>query len=299
MNLTKSILISILCSLALIPIWGLTLLDAKTSNQWSVALCYLMTPFFIYYLKSNTNIIVNRIPKLLLLVGPFLYFVVSVIAFHNFSQFLVNPILWIIATLLVVLFLVTEMGWKDWILVIFWAYFYTFHIYPYYQKFNQNGSNENEEISTINFDKNNPLDFQFINSNLDTANITSNQKQLLLIETWNETCAPCLKSIKKLEATIDEYSNSLSHIYLYENAGRDLMQPQKVVDFNLIKDKSKIWIDIENEFMSKSGMQSYPYFVLYDSSGVYLDHFVGYSDKEHDKFEKKIKSMIEKNLRSN
>lgn len=269
-------------SIVLIPIWGLTLLDKETSTTFSVFICFVFTLASYYTIQRAHRLDVRS--HLLILAGPTFYILsYLVLRPYQYLEIAFSPILWLYIIFMIFI-LVRKRDIKlTWIFFLFGAYFYGFHIYPMYKRLIGDDYAyaigppvlpQDEKLKNRMVDLNS---YVFINAEGVLTNIELDGRPVL-IETWNEKCAPCLSSIKRLESFI-ETGLQFKHIYLYENMGSKNLSLDQIYSFDEIKDPTKIWVDKDNFFFNSIGMGSYPYFLFFDKNGRLVDHFIGYSDK--------------------
>lgn len=130
--------------------------------------------------------------------------------------------------------------------------------------------------STVNL-----FDYSFIGHSLDTAILKAESGRFILLETWAETCFPCIKAMNELPDFYQSIEDKVDVYYVYENnKARVRKQFDMIFNFKSIKDKSKIRIDIDQSLYDTLAMQGFPYFLLFDSNGklIYLQR--GYTGKE-------------------
>ena len=276
-----------------IPIWGLLLLDADTCNNFSIFVGMVYSILSVFFIK-NTEIFKSvRFAFIYLLLFPFFYLFLSIILAEKEYYSFLDPILWAFVMLLVGIYFLKSTNFKEMFIICFVSYFYGFHIYPTYKNLrDRNLLNINQiEEKDLNFDKK-LVDYKFENSKKDTISLKSN-KPFTLVETWNESCAPCIAAMSDLQPLMENLSSKVDHYYLYENGGTKLYGTKtKIFNYSHIKDKSKILMDVENKFFKDSKMASFPYFLLFDKEGNLIDYFKGYNPKHKDYFDKRLQKMM-------
>jgi len=103
------------------------------------------------------------------------------------------------------------------IVLLFMCYFFPYHLdgiklIPYLSSADKSEINKHNLDDTINI-----KDFKFINQNLDTVLLDMNKP--ILVETWNETCRPCMASIKgvhnKVSHNVAWLKNQQQHLSLF------------------------------------------------------------------------------------
>ena len=292
MNYKNAALI-LLCSLLFIPIWGLTLLDAGTSNQFSIFVGLTYTAVSIFIISDTGFLNDKKYLKLCVFCGPLIYLIASLINFGFNTSFFLNPILWAFITLTVSYFFIKTVDFKTVFLASFCAYFYAYHISPMFKDFSETGRFPVEKIEEkdINLDKNLSV-YAFENNKKDTVHLNK-EKPFILVETWNEGCGPCIEAMKDLQPLMDSLTSQVAHYYLYENGNKaGFVNRAKIFNYSPIHNKSKILLDVGNKFMTDSKMASYPYFLLFDNEGTLIDYFKGYDSRHKDYFVNRIKKMV-------
>ncbi len=125
------------------------------------------------------------------------------------------------------------------------------------------------------------FDYPFIGPSLDAAILKTELGKFILLETWSETCFPCIKAMEELPDFYQSIQDKVDVYYVYENKKlRVRKQFDMIFNFKSIQDKSKIRIDIDQNLYDALGMQGFPYFLLFDSNGklIYLQR--GYTGKD-------------------
>lgn len=218
-------------------VWGLCFLSIDKANQFTagLGLCFtfLSGYFFNEKIKKEDS---NSLRYLVLFVtalypmalylqlfksGFFERFADNFYELYFYVHF-VNPLLVAFVTLVLVLFV-----WRDLykpsslFLFISITVFYSYFFFPDWRSFNLRSMTENfagkestekvdnVELNTTGIDLAN---FTFIDPRRDTVTIQSIQKDLLLIETWNETCVPCIKAMKELPHFMNPFAKKWSSI---------------------------------------------------------------------------------------
>ncbi len=282
----------IIYSLLLIPIWGLTLLDAM-ANEFTVLVSFVFTFFTGWYIAKKVAPNLNKNSKYLILIGPTIYLMVLIIV-KVFIQrdpisVFILPILWVFLFSLSAVLLNKKYFKTSGIVVIFLSCFYSYYVFPIFYSYGSSSLSEKTEIK-LN-ETYNLSDFKFINRNLDTVRLISTGKPFL-IETWRETCKPCVQSINDLQAFLSKHT-AVNQIYVYEQRRKKDFSREMVFNFPKIKHKDRILIDINNDFMDKLGMPGYPYFLLFDKEGELVDYLSGYKPEFKEEYINKFKEMFE------
>jgi thiol-disulfide isomerase/thioredoxin len=200
------------------------------------------------------------------------------------ALFFLNPI-W-----LAFIFLVLQLFWLSDIrkfsnifIYLFIGIFYTYSFFPISARWQP-------PVVTTNFDDNPETnkspsyqapdtlflsDYHFINSSLDTIQFRSDREYTFL-ETWNETCAPCIRSFRELSPFLKDLEN-VQFYYLYEHSKPEVRKKfDKIFSYAPVPDSSRILIDINQELFNAAGMQGYPYFLLFNPEGEVVFAQAGY-----------------------
>ncbi len=292
MNFKQNALI-LLYSLLFILIWGLTLLDAGTSTQFSIVVGLIYTAISSFFIHNTDLLNKNKYLNFLLFLGPLIYLIAVIFNFGLNLSFLLNPILCAFIFLLASYFFIKTLDFKVLFAVCFFAYFYAYHIYPIFKELSESNRFPVEKIEEkdINIDRSLSV-YAFENNKKDTVHLKS-EKSFTLVETWNESCGPCIEAMKDLQPFIDSLSPQIAHYYLYENGNKTgFVNRAKIFNYSRIQDKSKILLDVGNKFMNDSKMVSYPYFLLFDKEGNLTDYFKGYDSRHKDYFVNRINKMV-------
>ena len=72
------------------------------------------------------------------------------------------------------------------------------------------------------------------------------------------------------------------------------LNDHEIFSFRFIKEKRSIYKDELNRFYKYSEMSGYPYFILFNDKGEYLDHFIGYSSSRKDIYINRLNALIKK-----
>lgn len=263
----------IISSLLLLPLWGLTLLSANFANEYTVFCCFLITLLFYVPFRNYKRVY-------LLLIGPIVYSFL-ILTFKGLTE-IHNPVFILLISLLLLFIRLIQA--TRFVLFSTIAIVYSFFIYPNLgygiQKIDSSLVVQNSEILELNL-------FQFDHLSKLREKI-SGEESYFLVETWNEVCPPCLKSIKELEDSIHQIK-SIHHIYLYQDLTNRRLTDAEIYNFRRIKYKNKIEIDIDNRLYTEMNLGSMPYFILFNKNGNYVDHRKGYSDLLRDDLLKFLK----------
>lgn len=286
-------------------IWSFGFINLA-ANKTTATLGLIFTVVGTYFLQKEFNFEFSLIDKLIILFFPFLYLVMFTFLHGSISLiYLINPFLIGFILLVLILnqlkYLLTP---RNIFIFSFIILFYTFALYPEWklnqyskiketENFDDNTQQKTKPKETVN-DSLNLFNFSFINQNLDTS-IISSKKDFILIETWNETCVPCIKAFKEMPPFYQSQKDKLAVFYLYEHHKESVRKKfDKIFNFKVIKEKSKIIIDIDQKFYINSKMNGYPYFLLFDKHGKLVFSQKGYSSDYREKFESEILEILEK-----
>lgn len=272
----KSKIILVACSLTLIPIWGLGLLHISVSNWYTVLMTFLITGLCLSLIPIFD--VKNVKDKVLILIGPIIYFVVSLILI-DLKEHLTFPITWIFLMTLLLVLVIKNQKLKVAITFLF-GLSYTFLVYS-----------EQTLYDTESPVAKNIFDFKFIDNQSDTVYLRKNKKPIL-IETWNENCPSCIKSIRDLGEELSNNSD-FDFYYLYQQNGQGLSLNEILKFKPLSKHKENIIIDIKNTLFDSLALNAYPYFLIFDANGELRGHQAGYNPKMKNEKLEELELLIE------
>ena len=304
----KRRIIFLIYGFVLISVWSICFVGYKQSDDYTSAMGLSFTFLSIYFLQKEYDFKLSLSDKLFVIAFPVLYliswyFIIFNTYFTNFKYSLyfklfyihiINPLN---IALLVLLLGLTKM--KDLsklsnlfifiYITLFYAYFFHsawrgFQFASLTKNFDTEKIIEPETQKAKEPDLNytvNLSDFSFINSDLDTLSSLNSSEKYILLETWNETCFPCIKAMKELPDFYRSIQNKAEVYYLYENSKEHVRRKfEDIFNFKNIEDKSKILIDINQDLYKELNMNGFPYFLLFDSKGNLIFHSRGYMGKE-------------------
>ena len=278
-------IVQLVFSTSLIPIWGLGLLAYGTSSRYTAFVVFLFTILmyqFVPIIKKR-----DRQSQLILMIGPSIYMIVLFLFLKPLEYILLGSITWIFVVTCISLFV--EGGFfKKTVPLTLIAAVYSFVIYPMVGMEHVQYS-AGREIVEPNKNKN-LGDFSFIDHKLDTFNIESDKP--ILIETWNETCRPCIKSIKEMQDTLSARAE-FKYYYLYQSMNGKRLDTDEVFLFKHIKHKENIIIDIQNILFDSLNLSSFPSFLIFGKKGDLVNYRVGYSSKRRDDILSELFKMID------
>ncbi len=297
---------SILYGLILVLVWGLCFLSIEKASQFTAGLGLSFTFLSGYFFNEKVKSDPSGKPKYLALLFPALYltaFYIRLFKSGFFEKFeanffelyfyihFVNPILIAFATLVLVLFF-----WRDisrhsnlflyFSIVLFYSYFF----FPDWRSFNLTSMTD-DFAGIENIRKTDEVDllaagidlanYSFIDRGRDTIKILPIQKDFLLIETWNETCIPCIKAMKELPPFYESLQQKLEFYYVYESSSERARNSfEKIFNFKHINHSDRILVDVNQYFYNAIGMKGFPYFLLFNNKGELLAFWRGYPGKE-------------------
>jgi thiol-disulfide isomerase/thioredoxin len=294
----------------LIIIWGACFMSANgLSDAYTAAMGLSFTFLSVYFLQQAYNFNLRFWDKALVLVSPVLYDIAVYFVLWSNGYFttaklngyqkifyihILNPIN--IALIMLILGLTKLKRLSKLSNVFIFTYMTVFYSYMFYnqwsyfwlrsyaQNFDTPAEQDNKKAAADHpqIDTSFQLsEFYFIDNHLDTINLKSVAGKFTLIETWAEWCYPCIKAMNDLPDFYQAVQEKLDVYYVYESdKERARNQFDKIFNFNLIKEKSKICIDIGQELYKKLGIDGYPYFLLFNSDGKLIYHCKGYTGKD-------------------
>jgi hypothetical protein len=197
MRLIKKIAIIILSVLAI----GVLGLSQAYSNAFSIFSLSISLFGLGYY--ANISSEKNK------LVG-FLTFGAGVL-FYAIVSLLIHPHQWYLPTIVGPIFYTLGFTWRKraWLLVAFFSAIYAFLVFPFFYCIQTDA--KSNEIKTRFHDN----DFQFF-LNKEKYQSISFKNQIVLLETWNETCSNCLEAMTDLHPILKHMENeTFKHYYLF------------------------------------------------------------------------------------
>jgi len=288
-------LIQFCYSIVLIPFWGLALLSDYIESPFILITCFLITAYSLLFLWKKYPTKKNY----LFLVGPtfyFLFFIVVSFETNYLDRIFTSSLIWIYILYLFI-FLVNGKLKKTYLHLI--IVFFSLSCFLFYSKIHNYYIFENDIIISdykpvVNISKSlNIYNFDFINYTGEKTKLKKSEK-IIFIETWNETCIPCIKSISEMQDSLSTIHN-LDHIYLYQFRGKQKFSNEQIFNFKHINDKRKILIDDNNKLMSSFEIDSYPYFLIFNSEGKLIEAYKGYKSDYKNLILSTFKQTIEKN----
>lgn len=283
-------LLLFVASILFITFWGFATLDTKFANPFSTFFVIIATFFIAIHVKK----IKAKHSKMIFMSAPVFYVIMGLIMSFNLSWFQTFsiPIIW--------LFIVTcyafnqkEISLMNTTSVVLFAIVFAFYIYPKTGFGKQVGYLEivlkDEEQCQPNYNYN-LNEFIFLNHQLDTVRFTTLNKPVL-VETWNESCPPCIQSIKDMEEDLTANPN-FDIIYLYQQRGKKWLSHNDVINYKFIKNKSNIYIDLNNEFTTYMNLFSMPYYLMFNPKGELMGTHKGYRSKHKEAFLEEMDNLV-------
>lgn len=296
----------------LISIWSICFLSYGMVNEKTAFMGLVFTPLSVYFLQREYDFTLSLWDKRTIAILPALYVFALYYTLYDLNYFkmqlnnfpafyqlffylhIINPIT------ISFLVLLLAMSWlKDLtnprnififgFIAVFYSYFFMFEWKSKWFMGRQvnfdteiNSTADVQKLRDTSLNANvNLANFSFINSSLDTVNLVDHSGKYILLETWAETCPPCLKAIKEMPDFYASMKDKMSVYYVYEHRKASVRRNfDKIFGFKEIEDKSKMLIDIEQELYFALNMEGYPYFLLFDSTGKLVYHLRGYGDKD-------------------
>jgi thioredoxin-related protein len=296
-------------SFSIIIIWGACFMANGLSDAYTAAMGLSFTFLSIYFLQQAYHFNLRLRDKGLILVFPVLYDISVYLALWSDGYFtttklnayqkifyihLLNPIN--IALIMLILGLTKLKRLSKLSNIFIFTYMTLFYSYMFHNQWTYfwlRRHTQNFDTPAQQDDKTAAADhpqidtsirlseFYFINNHLDTITLKPVAGKFILIETWAEWCYPCIKAMNDLPDFYQAVHEKLDVYYVYESdKERVRNQFDKIFKFDLIKEKSKICIDIGQELYKKLGIDGYPYFLLFNSDGKLVYHCKGYFGKD-------------------
>ena len=285
-------------SFTLVLVWWVGLIDIQ-ADQVTAGLSLLFTFVATFFVSQKLEL--DFYGKLIILFFPTLYFFSYAYIWEAFG---VNLLIFPLSIGLI--FLIGSLNClkdltklENLFLFLFCTVLYTYRFYPVW-------SNERNPSQIENFaeqfdpktqhklirDSINLENFKFINTKKDSVSIFPSQKYVLL-ETWNESCPPCLKAFKELHPFYTKNKSVLQTYYVYENSKANARNNfDRVFNFKPIIDKSRIIIDINQEFYQNADMKGFPYFLLFNPKGELVFSQRGYQSETRVELERRIEDLV-------
>ncbi len=263
----KTRIIQILFTIALIPIWGLGLLNNQNSSKFLVLCTFLFTLLLINIIPQIDKKDLKS--RLIVFLGPTFYVIASLGFTKSNSNIFLFPIFWIY-----ILFFTAYIFRKRMSVILILIIFSTGYSLLLYPKILLKQTFTNRDIK-VEPTKKNISKYEFLNYEFDTINLENSDKSVLF-ETWNQSCRPCLTSIKDLEEEVSKIT-SLNHFYIYQFNQNEEKNISQILNSTIIKNKEKILFDINDYISDSLEINSFPYFLFFNKSGELKKYIRGYS----------------------
>jgi len=289
-------------------IWSMCFMGSGMSDGYTAAMGLSFTFLSVYFFQQKYRFQVGFWGKAAILAFPVLYGVATYVTLasngyfsekrHNAYQMffyihLINPVN--IALLVLVLGLTRLKDLSKPVNIFIFVYITLFYAYIFHWPWMVSWAGQPSKSFDTEKSKSALLDadmlaldttqnlskFKFVGPNLDTLTLQSRSGKFVLLETWNETCFPCIRAMDELPDFYAAVEDRMDVYYVYENSKERVRSEfGKIFSFEKIKDKSKIRIDIGQSLYDGLGMQGFPYFLLFDSEGKLVYHCRGYIGKD-------------------
>ncbi len=293
----------------LMTLWSMCFMGSGMSDFYTAAMGLSFTFLSLYFLQKHYHFGLGIGDKIALCVFPILYGLATYLVLYDNGYFnpnkrnwyqllfyihLLNPIN--IALIVSILGLTKLKDLSKPVNVFIFVYITLFYSYIFHHQWmsvwmgskpgnfdtEQAKGTDNPDANGLQLDSTvNLFDYSFIGPSLDAAILKAEPSKFILLETWSETCFPCIKAMTELPDFYQSVQDKVDVYYVYENKKpRVRKQFDMIFNFKSIHDKSKIRIDIDQNLYDALGMQGFPYFLLFDSNGklVYLQR--GYTGKD-------------------
>ncbi len=275
-------------SIALVPIWGLGLLSASTASPTIGMVTFLVTILVLAFVPTKLGL--RGSEKLMLLVGPTFYVFMAVLVTDT-SNLIMLPILWIYVLSVVVLFSTRRFLASMFCIII--AFISCFYVLPFNNSYSIDGlTTPDYGIQTFE-EYHNLNELKVLDANHDTTGISRKGMDIVMVETWNETCPPCIRAIVNLSKD-KVLAEKLTHIYLYQSRGDRSLEGKEIFEFPQIEKKENIYVDPNNSIFRKLALSSYPTFLFFDRNGDLVYRIEGFQDRNEPTTTQRIYEVIEK-----
>ena len=280
-------LIYFLYSLGLSGLWYFLVQDIGYLGYWGLGLALVLSfysPFWLRFLQAEETKVLQLI-KLGLPLCLVVYGLLTQSEGLSFYDFF-HPLVW--ALLLSALSLTNRQTWPPLHYQFFALFFCCFYPLKAYKEawlkpklkgivlpLQVHAAKAVEPVDTATLASFKLADFAFINRERDTV-VLAHPGKFTIIETWNEKCPPCMKAIPELSPFYAQHKDKASQYYLYipNHSKSSVLDTSQVFNFDKIEDKSKILLD--QDLQARFGFDSYPVFLIFDSSGSLVYQQVGY-----------------------
>jgi thioredoxin-related protein len=305
----KKKIIFLIYGLLLISIWSVCFMTSGKSDAYTAIMGMLFTFLSSYFLQKEYDFKLTVLDKITLAAFPILYLSASYFVLFDRGYFstskhgfymvwfyihLINPLNVACIVLLLGLTILKDV-FKPLSIFIF-MYIALFYAYLFHSDWRniwigsqmddfdvelpQGARKDKQDDMKVNYAEH-LSNFLFINASLDTIEISNAAGKYTLLETWSEGCFPCIKAMNELPDFYQSINNKVDVYYVYESDRASTRKNfKKIFNFESIKDKSQILIDINQELYEALNMKGFPYFLLFDSTGNLIYHSRGYLGKE-------------------
>lgn len=267
MKFLKLITISFLITL----FWGICFIDIE-ADKISSLLGFLLTGLILIFSELHR---LERKKKLILLVLPLLYVLLTNFMFNDIEKIIYNPLNAVFLLFAIGLFRPNPK--KDIILQLSFIILAVGYSYTFLPKFQGSQNRPATQLSLAHDQSVNPSALLFYD-NEDKA-VSADFDKTKLILTWNRTCVPCKKAIKDLNGYFSE--NPDMNFYLINT-------PFKENDFDeeeirsLAGNSDNVFIlnDKDRRLEKYLNLYSAPTFLLLDENNRLLFSKIGYRSSQ-------------------
>jgi len=281
-------------SVLLINIWALATFSIRYGTSFLTCVAFIGTFILVFLVKE----IKPKYTKLVFMSGPLFHVILGCIVgilYKNMLNPILNPIHWLFIITLFA-FWAKNLNFKNFTAILTISLIYSFYLYPktglgkpdnddYYQQMLLKDDEQCQPNYNYTLDE-----FLFLNHQLDTVCFTNLDKPVL-VETWNETCPPCIKSIKEMEEELTSNPN-FDVIYLYQTRRKKRLSNKAIFNYKFIKNKKNIYTDINNEFTTYMNLHVMPYYLMFNQAGELIGTRNGYMSEYKETFSKELENLI-------
>jgi thiol-disulfide isomerase/thioredoxin len=129
--------------------------------------------------------------------------------------------------------------------------------------------------------------FDLISIESDTVKVKDLKSKYILFDFWYRSCYPCIKSIPVLNKLHSEYNESKLKIISINNIDKSVSLINDFIEHNHIE--YDVYTQSVQKGNSFDGINSYPFFILYDENFKIIKHFSGYSEKLYEEIVEHLK----------
>jgi hypothetical protein len=273
--------------------WGLLFLDLNKPGLIGIFIGLAYTFYSSFIIRSFVEEETQKL-KLIKFTGPIIYVLLLLYTQKTSIYTLINPINIAFLIFCIALFSKAKFPKKEvQFFILAFIYLYSFSVYNIWNKSNlvkpENTYDFAIKAESINRKIPNLSHYQFLNSNLDSIRLSSKEKYII-IETWNEKCAPCFKAMAEMDDFYNNITNKANQYYVYIPS-RKAIAYDKIFSFDRIKEKSRILVDVN--LQEEALLDQYPVFFVFDKKGELVFSQIGYNSATKMDLQKNILSVLE------